>query len=95
LNSYQITKIKNKKLKTCSGWWPFQCLSNGTTLMKIKSGQTVPLSAAPSFLFYYDYTTPGKDKKIYKILISGFKLDKTVWGLYKYITLSKQNLCIR
>ena len=46
--------------------------------MKIKSGQTVPLSAAPSFLFYYDYTTPGKDKKIYKILISGFKLDKTV-----------------
>ncbi len=31
LNSYQIFKIKNKKSKTYSGWFPFQGLSNGTT----------------------------------------------------------------
>ncbi len=43
LNSYQIFKIKNKKLKTYSGWCPFKGLSNDTTLMQIQSGQTVPL----------------------------------------------------
>ncbi len=43
LNSNKIFKIKNKKLKTYSGWCPFQCLSNGTTLMHIQSGRTVPL----------------------------------------------------
>ncbi len=43
LNSYQIFKIKNKKLKTYSGWCPFKGLSNDTTLMQIQSGRTVPL----------------------------------------------------
>ncbi len=43
LNSYHIFKIKNKKLKTYSGWRPFQGLSNGTTLIQIQSGWTVPL----------------------------------------------------
>jgi hypothetical protein len=43
LNSYQIFKIKNKKLKTYSDWCPFKGLSNDTTLMLIQSGRTVPL----------------------------------------------------
>ncbi len=42
LNSYQIFKIKNKKSKTYSSWSPFQGLSNGTTLMQIQFGRTVP-----------------------------------------------------
>ncbi len=41
LNSYQIFKIKNKKLKTYSGWCPFKGLSNDTTLMQIQSGRMV------------------------------------------------------
>ncbi len=44
LNSYQILKIKNKKGKTYSCCCPFQELSNGTTLMQIQSGRTVPLT---------------------------------------------------
>ena len=47
LNSYQIFKIKNKKLKTYSGWCPFEGLSNDTTLMQIQSGRTVPLIPIP------------------------------------------------
>jgi hypothetical protein len=43
LNSYQIFKIKNKKLKTYSSHCPFKGLSNGTTHMQIQSGRTVPL----------------------------------------------------
>jgi hypothetical protein len=45
LNSLQIFKIKNKKSKTYTGsgsGCPFQGLSNGTTLMQIQSGWTVP-----------------------------------------------------
>ena len=42
LNSCKIFKIKNKKLKTYSGWCPFKVLSNDTTLMQIQSGRTVP-----------------------------------------------------
>jgi len=45
LNSYQIFKIKNKKLKTYSGSCPFKGLSNDTTLMQIQSGRTVPLNS--------------------------------------------------
>ncbi len=41
LNSYQIFKIK--KSKTYSDWCSFQVLSNGTTLLQIQSGRTVPL----------------------------------------------------
>ncbi len=33
-----------RKSKTYSGWCPFQGLSNGTTLMWIQSGRTVPLN---------------------------------------------------
>ncbi len=36
-NFYQIFKIKNQKSKTYSGWYPFQGLSNGTTLMQVQS----------------------------------------------------------
>jgi hypothetical protein len=43
LNSYQIFKIKNIKLKTISSWCPFQGVFNGTTLMQISFGGTVPL----------------------------------------------------
>ncbi len=46
LNSYQIFKIKNKESKTFCSWSPFQGLSNGTTLMQIHSGWTVPLSVS-------------------------------------------------
>ncbi len=49
LNSYKIFKIKNKKLKTYSGWCPFKVLSNDTTLMQIQSGRTVPLMRILSF----------------------------------------------
>jgi len=45
LNSYQIFKIKNKKLKTYSGWCSFKGLSNDTTVMQIQSGRTVPLKS--------------------------------------------------
>ncbi len=41
--SFQIIMSHIKKSKTYSGWCPFQGLSNGTTLMKIQSGRTVPL----------------------------------------------------
>jgi hypothetical protein len=44
LNSYQIIKIRNKKIK--NGWCPFQGLSIGTTLMQIQSGRTVPYVGA-------------------------------------------------
>jgi hypothetical protein len=44
LNSYQIFKIKNKKLKTYSGLCPFTGHSNDTILMQIQSGLTVPLN---------------------------------------------------
>ncbi len=49
LNSCQIFKIKNQKSKTYSGWCPFKGLSNGTTLMQIQSGRTVPLNAREFF----------------------------------------------
>jgi hypothetical protein len=42
LNPFQIFKTEIKKSKTCSGCCPFLCLSNGSTLMKIQSGQTIP-----------------------------------------------------
>ncbi len=48
LNSYKIFKIKNKKIKTYSGWCPFKVLSNDTTLMQIQSDWTVPLILGPS-----------------------------------------------
>ncbi len=38
-----------KKIKTFSGWCPFQGLSNGTTLMQIQSGQTVPFKLPPQY----------------------------------------------
>ncbi len=40
---FQIFSTEIKKSKTYSGWCPFQGLSNGTTLMQIQSGRTVPL----------------------------------------------------
>ncbi len=43
LEVFQTVKTEIKKLKTGSGWCPFQGLSNGTTLMQIQSGRTVPL----------------------------------------------------
>jgi hypothetical protein len=51
LNSYQIFKIKNKKLKTYSGRCPFKGLSNDTTLMQIQSGRTVPLNIYETLWF--------------------------------------------
>ncbi len=51
LNSYQIFKIKNKKLKTYSGWCTFKGLSNGTNLMQIQSGWTVLLILSSFILF--------------------------------------------
>ncbi len=40
----------NKKIKTYSGWCPFQGLSNGTTLMQIQYGQTVPSKENKKYL---------------------------------------------
>jgi hypothetical protein len=45
LKSFQKFKIKIKKWKTYSGWCPFPGLSNGTTVMQIHSGRTVPLNS--------------------------------------------------
>ncbi len=40
-----FSNIQNWNLKiTYRDWCPFQCLSNGITLMQIQSGRTVPLS---------------------------------------------------
>ncbi len=44
LKLFSKFKIKNKKLKTYSGWCPFKGLFNDTTLMQIQSGRTVPLT---------------------------------------------------
>ncbi len=46
LKSFQIFRIEIKKSKTYSDWCPFQCLSIGTTLMKIQSGRTVALNSS-------------------------------------------------
>jgi hypothetical protein len=46
LKSFQIFKTEIKKSKTCSGCCPFLCLSNGSTLMKIQSGQAMPLKGS-------------------------------------------------
>ncbi len=43
LKSFQIFESEMKKSKTYIGW-SFQGLSNGTTLMQIQSGRTVPLT---------------------------------------------------
>ncbi len=43
LKLFQIFRTKIKKSKTYSGLYPFQGLSNGTPLMQIQSGRTVPL----------------------------------------------------
>ncbi len=45
----KYSRSKNQKLKTCNGWCSIQGLSNGTTLMQIKSGQTVPLKSFVHF----------------------------------------------
>ncbi len=48
-----ILNIQNwnqNKLKTYSGWCPFEGLPNGSTLMQIQSGRTVPLNR----LWYLD-----------------------------------------
>jgi hypothetical protein len=46
LKLFQIFITEIKKSKTYSGLCPFQGLSNGTTLMQIQSGRTVPLTHA-------------------------------------------------
>ncbi len=43
LKSFQKFRTEIKKSKTYGGWCPFQGLSNGTTLMQIQYGWTVPL----------------------------------------------------
>jgi hypothetical protein len=58
---YQIFKIKNKEFKTYSGLCPFKGLSNGTTLMQIQSGRTVPLSV---------FLIVGGDKKVFVCLFA-------------------------
>ncbi len=50
LNSYQIFKIKNRKLKTYSGWCPFKGLSNGTTKKrKLKLKNQIPIAVDDLF----------------------------------------------
>ncbi len=44
LTLFQIFSTEIKKSKTYSGWCPFKGLSNGSTLMQIQSGRTVPLT---------------------------------------------------
>ncbi len=45
LKLFQIFRTEIIKSKTCSGWCPFQGLSNGTTLMQVQSGRTIPLKS--------------------------------------------------
>ncbi len=54
LKSFQKFKIKIKKSKIFSGWCPFPGLSNGTTLMQIQSGRTVPLKVLSRFMYKYE-----------------------------------------
>ncbi len=51
LKLFQIFSTEIKKSKTCSGWCTFKGLSNGTTLMQIQSGQTVPLTVILFLIF--------------------------------------------
>ncbi len=55
LKLFQIFSTEIKKSKTYSGWCPFKGLFNGTTLMQIQSGWTVPLKVLleePLLLLY-------------------------------------------
>ncbi len=51
-----------EKIKTFSGWCPFKGLSNGTTLMQIQSGRTVPLKVHKREKFF------GSDFEFFTIL---------------------------
>jgi hypothetical protein len=69
LKLFQIFRTKIKKSKTQSGLCLFQCLSNGTTLMQIQSGRTVPLK-----VFFY----PAENFNLIKWSVSGTLFFKTV-----------------
>ncbi len=45
-----LSNIQDQKLKTYSDSCPFQGLSNGTTLMQIQSGRTVPFGQSKHML---------------------------------------------
>ena len=55
LKLFQIFSTEIKKSKTHSGWCPFKGLSNGTTLIQIQSGRTVPLNLIRAF-YNFDNT---------------------------------------
>ena len=50
LKLFQIFSTEIKKSKTYSGWCPFKGLSNGTTLIQIQSGRTVPLMPCSHYI---------------------------------------------
>ncbi len=54
LKSFQIFKTEIKKSKTYCSWSPFQGLFNGTTLVQIQSGRTVPFKYRHSFHSNHD-----------------------------------------
>ncbi len=64
LKLFQIFSTEIKKSKTYSGWCPFKGLFNGTTLMQIQSGRTVPLKVTLVSMYFYS--------RIQKNLISIF-----------------------
>jgi hypothetical protein len=77
LKFFQKFNIKIKKLKIYSGWCPFPGLSNGTTLMQIQSGQTVPLRSpgivSQSGVIDSKESNPGLLKRL------------RIWALYTHI----------
>jgi hypothetical protein len=64
LKLFQIFRTKIKNSKTYSGLCPFQGLSNGTTLMQIQSGRTVPLRQSTASISYLSVSA----KKTQKLL---------------------------
>ncbi len=66
LKLFEKFKIKNKKLKTYSGWCPFKGLFNDTTLMQIQSGRTVPLiPQIYIFVYLFNYWQKSKSVSIF------------------------------
>jgi hypothetical protein len=53
---FQIFSTEIKKSKTYSGWCPFKGLTNGTTLMQIQSGRTVPTYCQYKYLYNESYS---------------------------------------
>ncbi len=85
LKTFKIFKSEIKNFKTYSGWCAFKGLSNGTTLMQIQSGRTVPLSLVPNKLFTCVSIKRAKDTLITKKEVRRYFKNYYCRGLHSMI----------